>query len=161
MATEKKNYKPKVDPDLNQEVHLRLSKDKPHIGESSNGKYFLYSVSDLNNGGEEKSFFAPDYIHEIIQNNKLTKGSEFKLKKVAETGNGNGKQTTRLELALIAASANGNGLHPPETGDNLKELLLQSVKDASYVVANSGIQFNNDELQKFATTMFIQRARLS
>jgi hypothetical protein len=160
MATEKKNYKPKVDPEINQEIHLKLLKDNPHIGESTNGKYFLYSVSDLNNGGEEKSFFAPDYIHELIQSSKLTKGSEFKLKKIAQSGNGNGKQTTRLELALIPSSgSNGNGQHPPEMEDNLKELLLQSVKDASYVVTNSGIQFSNDELQKFATTIFISRVK--
>jgi len=162
MATEKKNYKPKVDPEVNQEVHLKLLKDNPHIGESTNGRYFLYSVSDLTDGGEEKSFFAPDYIHEIIQSSKLTKGSEFKLKKITQSGNGNGKQTTRLELALIPSSgSNGNGQHPPETGDNLKEIMERCVRDAVEIINSfkDQVPFQTADTRSIASTLFIARSK--
>jgi hypothetical protein len=43
--------------------------------------------------------------------------------------------------------------------DNLKGILLQCVKDAAEVIRDSGIQLGNDELQKLATTLFIQRAK--
>lgn len=158
---EKKNYRPKVDPELNQEVHLKLLKDKPHIGESTNGKYFLYSVSDLTNGGEEKSFFAPDHIHELIQSNKLTKGSEFKLKKIAQSDNDNGKQTTRLELALIATSgSNGNGQYKPEQSDSLKDIMLQCVKDSVEIVnAVKEVPFQTCDIRSIAATLFIGRTK--
>jgi hypothetical protein len=159
MATEKKNYKPKVDPDIGQEVHLCLLKDQPYIGENKNGKYFLYSVVDLGNGKEEKSFFAPDYIHELIQSNKLARGSEFKLKKIAENGNGN--QTTRLELALIAASANGNGQHVPEAGDNLKEIMEHCVRDAVEIINSfkDQVPFQTADTRSIASTLFIARSK--
>jgi hypothetical protein len=159
MATEKKNYRPKVDPELNQEVHLKLLKDNPRIGESTNGKYFLYTVSDLSNGGEEKSFFAPDHIHELIQNNKLTKGSEFKLKKIAQSENGNGKQTTRLELALIASSGS-NGQHKPDESDSLKGIMLQCVKDSVDIVnAVKEVPFQTCDIRSIAATLFIGRTK--
>lgn len=43
--------------------------------------------------------------------------------------------------------------------DNLKELLLQCINDATDVIKSAGIQFSNDELQKLATTLTIQRSR--
>jgi hypothetical protein len=38
-------------------------------------------------------------------------------------------------------------------------ILLPYAKDAAEVIRNSGIQLGNDELQKLATTLFIQRAK--
>jgi hypothetical protein len=141
MAT---NNRPKLELKVNQEVKLRLLKDKAYIGESSVGKYFLYSVKNVDTG-EELSFFAPENIHEAIVSQSLNAGSEFMLKR------SNGK----FEFSLIGKSAT-----PEQTRtDNLRDIMLQSVKDAEDVVEKSGIQFSNDELQKFATTMFIARAK--
>ncbi len=36
---------------------------------------------------------------------------------------------------------------------------MQCVRDAADDIKSAGIQFSNDELQKLATTLFIQRAR--
>ena len=165
MATEKKNYKPKVDPDIGQEVHLCLLKDQPHIGENTKGqKYYLYSVIDLGSGKEEKTFFAPQEIHEIIQANKLARGSEFKLKKISEASNGNGKQTTRLELALIAASAsNGNGQqhHGTEGDDNLKAIMEHCVRDAVEIINSfkDQVPFQTADTRSIASTLFIARSK--
>ncbi|HEY9165849.1 MAG TPA: hypothetical protein VIS48_06775 [Candidatus Kryptonia bacterium] len=123
MATEKNNI-PKLDPELNMEVTDKLLRDKPHIGESSFGKYYLYNVEK---GGFEKSFFAPIEIHEVLQANKLKAGSEFKLKKIMD------QSKPKLELALVAASSTGNGNHTPNQ-DNLKEIMLQCVRDSADIV---------------------------
>ncbi len=46
---------------------------------------------------------------------------------------------------------------PPQ--DNLKAIMLQCVKDATDIVRDSGVQLGNDELQKIAVSLFIQRAK--
>ena len=51
----------KLEPALNQEVRVKLMKEKPYTGENTRGKYFLYSVVDLASG-EEMAFFAPRII---------------------------------------------------------------------------------------------------
>ena len=141
MAT---NNRPKLELKVNQEVKLRLLKDKAYIGESSVGKYFLYSVKNVDTG-EELSFFSPEPVHEAIVSQGLSSGSEFLLKRI------NGK----YEFSLIGKPAS-----PEQTrSDSFREIMLQSVKDAAHVVEASGVQFSNDDLQKFATTMFIARVK--
>ncbi len=143
----------KLEPEVNQEVRVRLLKDKPFTGENGYGKYYLYSVQDLDDG-EEKAFFAPAEIHQIIEEKKLPKGSEFIIKKVPYQ---NGKKIgSKLELSLVSVAA-----PPPPVpqSDNLKQLLLDCILDAADIVKQAGIQFSNDELQKLATTLFIQRSR--
>jgi hypothetical protein len=143
----------KLEPELNQEVRVKLLKDKPYTGENSRGKYFLYSVVDLTSG-EEKAFFAPDYIHDVIAEKHLGKDSEFILKKVPFQ-NGS-KISSKLELSLVKVA---EPLPVSPQTDGLKEILLQCVKDAAEVIRSSGVQLGNDELQKLATTLFIQRTR--
>ena len=143
----------KLEPALNQEVRVKLLRDKPYTGDNSVGKYFLYSVVDLSTG-EEKAFFAPDYIHDIIVAKHLGKDSEFILRKVPFQ-NGS-KITSKLEISVVSVAAKGPV--SSET-DGLKEILLQCVKDAAEVIRSSGVQLGNDELQKLATTLFIQRTR--
>lgn len=138
------NNRPTLELKVNQQVKLRLLKDKAYTGESSVGKYYLYSVKNVDTD-EDLSFFAPDNIHEAIVSQNLGAGSEFLLKRL------NGK----YEFSLVGKSASPQ----PAKSDNLRDIMLQSIRDAQDVVANSGIQFSNDELQKFATTMFIARAK--
>ncbi len=141
MAT---NNRPKVELKPNQEVRLRLLKDKAYIGESSVGRYYLYTVRNVDTE-EELSFFAPENIHEAIVSQNLGVGSEFLVKRL------NGK----YEFSLI-----GKPAAPEQTkSDSFREIMLQSVKDAAHVVEASGVQFSNDDLQKFATTMFIARVK--
>ena len=160
METAKKNYKPKVDPALNQEVHLKLLKDKPHIGESTNGKYFLYSVEDIADG-TEKSFFAPEYVHDAIQRNNLKSGSEFKIKKIADQDTNTKKTVTRLELALVASNgSNGNGTHKAEEPDSLKAIMLQCVKDSVEIVNSvKEVPFQTCDIRSIAATLFIGRTK--
>jgi hypothetical protein len=49
----------------------------------------------------------------------------------------------------------------PSRGDILKELLFQFIRVAFDIVKDAQTQFSNDELQKLATTLFIQRTRLA
>jgi hypothetical protein len=69
------------------------------------------------------------------------------------------KMVPKVEFSIIG-EAEPQAVVPPVPGsDNLKELLLQCVRDAADVVKAAGIQFSNDEIQKLASTLFIQRAR--
>jgi len=52
---------------------------------------------------------------------------------------------------------NGNGQH---SDDELRDILLQCVKDADYVIRNAEGQIS-DKIQKLATTLFIARTRLN
>ena len=104
--------------------------------------------------GTELAFFAPPEIHQVIQEKTLGKGSQFILRKPVQQ---NGKKP-KMEIALIG---NENGAAKSDDGDDLKQLLLQCIRDAADIVKEAGIQFSNDELQKLATTLFIQRTRLA
>jgi hypothetical protein len=67
----------------------------------------------------------------------------------------NGKKSgSKVEFSIVGESES-----PTPGSDNLKELLLQCINDAAEVIKSAGIQFSNDELQKLATTLFIQRSR--
>jgi len=146
-------HRAKLEPALNQEVRVKLLKEKPYIGENSVGKYFLYSVVNLVSG-EEMAFFAPDYVHDIIVAKHLGKDSEFILRKIPFQ-NGS-KITSKLELSVVSVAAK---VPVSSETDGLKEILLQCVKDAAEVIRSSGIQLGNDELQKLAISLFIQRTR--
>jgi hypothetical protein len=132
---------------------LKLLRDQPHVGDNGHGKYFLYSVQD--EAGIEFAWFAPQEIHDVIQTNGLRAGSEILVKRVQANGK---KGVTKVELSMLGKSAEPQS-HP--SSDNCKELLLQSIRDAVDIVKEAGIQFSNDELQKLATTLFIQRTRLA
>jgi len=143
---------PKIELELNQEARLKILKPV-YQGQNSYGKFYLYSVADLDTG-ETKSLFAPDEIHSIIQEKKLGVGSEFLLKRVQ-----NGKQgNSKLELSLVSTPSPSVPNEP--VPDNLKQLLLICILDASDIVKQSGIQFSNDQLQKLATTLLIARTKL-
>jgi hypothetical protein len=127
-----------------------LLRNEPITGSSSAGKWWLYPV--VTEQCIEESFFTPEPIHNIIQEHKLKAGDEFILSRVQ-----NGKPgSSKLELSLVSVAE-----PTPVTSqtDGLKEILLQCVKDAAEVIRSSGVQFGNDELQKLATTLFIQRAK--
>ncbi|MCX6132975.1 MAG: hypothetical protein NTU47_04085 [Ignavibacteriales bacterium] len=146
------NNPPKVELELNQEARFKILKPV-YAGQSSYGKFYLYSVQDLGSG-EIRSLFATEEIHSIIEEKQLGVGSEFLLKRVA-----NGKKgSSKLELSILEKSSEP---HLTPSGDNLKELLFQSIRDAVEVVRDSGVQFSNEEISKLSVTIFIQRSRLA
>jgi len=116
--------------------------------------YFLYSVQD--EAGIEFAWFAPQDIHDVIQTNGLKGGSEILVKRVQANGK---KGVTKIELSILGKSPEPQ--QPTSGGDNLKDLLLVCIRDAVDIVKEAGVQFSNDELQKLATTLFIQRSRLA
>ena len=147
--------KPKLDLLLDKPIKLTLLKDKPYIGNNNYGEFYLYSVKDEN--GIDYSYFSDAPIHQLIQDHKLKAGSSFVLQRVAVM---NGKKTSsKVEFSIIGEPEPVQQTPSSGGSDNLKELLLQSILDAADVVKAAGIQFNNDELQKLATTLFIQRSR--
>ncbi len=156
MGTNNGN-KPKVDPQLGEEVRLKLLKDKPHIGESNYGKYFLYNVEDLADG-TAKSFFAPDYVHDAIQMSGLKSGSEFTIKKITQDDTNSGKPVVRLQLALIGS--NGPKEQRTESADTFKEIMLQCVKDAAEIVGSvKEIPFQTSDIRSLSATLFIARTK--
>lgn len=151
--------KPKVDPQLGEEVRLKLLKDKPHIGESNYGKYFLYNVEDLSDG-TAKSFFAPEYVHDAIQMSGLKSGSEFTIKKITQDDTNSGKPVVRLQLALVGS--NGTKEQHAENTDPFKEIMLQCVKDAAEIVESvKQIPFQTSDIRSLSATLFIARTKLS
>lgn len=145
--------KPKLDLILDRPIKLTLLKDKPYIGNNNYGEFYLYSVKD--DEGVEYSYFAETHIHTLIQEHKLKSGSSFILTKIASQ---NGKKiSAKVEFSIVGESEQPSQIFPGQ--DNLKDLMLQCLIDASEVVKQAGLQFSNDELQKLATTIFIQRCR--
>ena len=141
--------KPKVEVAFGESTRLRLLRNEPITGSSSFGNYWLYPV--VTETGTEESFFAPEPVHNVIKEHNLKAGDEFILSRVQ-----NGKPgSTKLEISIIGKT------EPEPSTDNLKQLLLASVRDAVDIVKEAGIQFSNDEIQKLATTLFIQRSRLA
>ena len=139
---------PKIELDLNQEARLKILKPV-YEGKNSYGKYYLYSVEDLDTG-ETKSLFAPDDIHSIIREHKLGVGSEFLLKRVQ-----NGKKGgSKLELSLVSA--------PPlldrmsSTGDSLKNTMAQCLKEAAEITKNiESVPWRSEDIQKVGVALFI------
>lgn len=147
--------KPKLDLLLDKPIKLTLLKDKPYIGQNNYGEFYLYSAKDEN--GVEYSYFADASIHNLIQDHKLKSGSSFVLQRVAVM---NGKKmSSKVEFSIIGEPEPSPQSPKTSVSDGLKEILLQCVIDAADVIRLSGIQLGNDELQKLATTLFIQRAK--
>jgi len=153
------NNKPKVDLKLNEPVRLKLLRDEPYTGENSYGAYYMYSVEE---GNQEKVYFATQDVHMKIRQSKLIAGDEFILEKTA-TQKGKKVITEITFEAMPADRTNGNGSavnHIGTNGDNLKEIMHQCLKDAVEVTrAVDGVPFQTDDIQKLATTLFIQRSR--
>jgi hypothetical protein len=113
------------------------------------GKYYLYSVADED--GIEMAYFANESVHNLIQSNLLKAGSMIQLTKKARG----------IEFSIIgqAVTETPSGVTPEPTGDGLKAIILQCVKDAADIVRDSGVQLGNDELQRLAVTLFITRSK--
>ena len=101
------NGKPKLELQVNQPIKIKLLQDKPATGESSVGKWWLYSVECED---KEQSFFTPEPIQQFIENNALGKGDELLVTKIL-TKNGKANVVDyRVELLTKKA------LVPPANG---------------------------------------------
>lgn len=90
---------------------------------------------------------------------KLGPGDTIILRKLAQQ---NGKRVNaKLMLELVAKEPETSSAPTRPVPDQCKELLLLCIRDAVDIMKEAEIQFSNDELQKLATTLFIQRTRLA
>jgi hypothetical protein len=147
------NTRPKLELQLNESAKLKLLKDKCYEGTNTNGTYYLYTVE---HNEAETAFFAPAEIHELIVKHALKSGDEFTLTKIASQ---NGKKVgARLEFAL---SSNGKP-HTEITDDRFRTVMEQSLREAVEITkAVSTIPFQNEDVQKIASCLFIARTRIN
>jgi hypothetical protein len=135
--------------EFGQSKQLKLLRNEPLTGSSSAGKWWLYPV--VTEQGIEESFFAPEPIHNIIQESKLKAGDEFILSRVQ---NGS-KNSSKLELSLVSSSS------PQAHADNLKETMRQCLAEAIDIVRSlPDIPFQNDDIRAICASLFIARTKL-
>ena len=142
------NGKPKVEiTELNKPIKLTLLRNEPITGKNSYGEYHLYPVKDEQNN--ELSFFAPDDVHSVLAEHKLKSGDEFILTRVE-----NGKKgSSKLQVSIMGKEST---LEP--TQDKLKEIMVQSMKDAAEVVAAvPDLGFRAEDARAIGLSLFIAR----
>jgi hypothetical protein len=166
---------------LNQPARVKLLKDKPFEGSSTYGKYLLYSVE---HDGVEKAYFATEEVHEEMQAHGLKRGDEIVLTKLAQQ---NGRRVVpRIQVAVVSRTHEPPSPPPPksQTGaeiaksyrnpledatetpsglsDGLFEIMQTSLKEAVEITRTvSGVPFQNEDIQKIASCLFIARTRMS
>jgi hypothetical protein len=161
----KQNGRPKLDLKLGQTEKLTLMRDKPYVGESSFGPYYLYQVSDQ--AGVEYSFFAPAEVHQQILEAGLKAGDSFQLSKRAQQVGK--KVSARLEFEAV--KKNGAAPMPLQQkqddvpsdvpDDRFKVLMKRCVQEAVEIVKEvNTIPWQNEDVRSIALTMFIQRAKI-
>lgn len=64
---------------------------------------------------------------------------------------------SKVEFSIVGEAEEPTS--PASSGDGLKELLLQCVRDAASVLKEAEIQASNDDLLKLAITLMIQRSK--
>jgi hypothetical protein len=150
METKNNNGRAKIDLQLNQPTKLRLLKDRPYEGKSEYGPYLLYSFEQ---DGEEKAFFAPPEVSQKIQELGVKAGDEVMLTKIA-IPDGN-KVKSQI---LVEAVDNHSRTQAPVSGDSLKQIMEQSLREAVEITRSvQGVPFQNEDIQKIASCLFIAR----
>ena len=135
---------------MNQPTKLRLLKNKPYEGKSEFGPYLLYSVEQ---DGEEKAYFAPPEVSQKIQELGVKAGDEIMLTKVAVSNGKNAKAEV-----IVAAVSNHTRTQSPSSGDTLKQIMEQCLREAVEITRSvQGVPFQNEDIQKIASCLFIAR----
>ncbi len=155
------NGRAKLELLLNQPARVKLLKDKPFEGSSSYGEYRLYSVE---HEGAEKAYFATEEVHEEIQAHKLKAGDEVILTKIAQQNGRRVVPRIKVEpLPRVQESEREGTKQGPEKSpgvDNLKDVMEVSLREAVEITrAVSGVPFQNEDIQKIASCLFIARTR--
>jgi hypothetical protein len=70
----------------------------------------------------------------------------------------NRKIGSKLELSLVSVVIKAH-TKPSDGSDNLRQILLGCMKDASDIAKEAGIHFSTDVLYKSTIALFIQRIR--
>ncbi len=130
---------------------MRLLKNKPYEGKSEYfGPYLLYSVEE---GGEEKAFFADPEVHKKIQSLEVKAGDEVILRKIAVPDGKKGKSQI-----IVEAVATQPRINDTVCGDRFREIMEQSLREAIAITGTmKGVPFQNEDIQKIASCLFIAR----
>ncbi len=157
--------KKKLELELNKKITLVMLADKPIMGESKWGPYYLYFVK--NGTDQDYSFFAPAEVDKIIR--PLKKGDKFELTKIAKQ-NGSKinisydvkiiKDATSPEIVNQEQAENGKtideGVIEQKNDDNFFQLMLQSCREAVKIQNELGGMMDAKSL---AVSLFIARSR--
>ncbi len=151
------NKHEKVEVGFNQATRLRLIKTEPFIGTNDYGRYYRYDVLDLGDD-KEKSFFAPDYLHEEMKEKGLAAGKEFAVKKVPFKNNG--KPSSRIELSVNGAASPRRENHQASPKLNFRDIMLECLKDAVEIVNSvKEVPFQTNDIRSIAATLFIAKVK--
>ena len=103
---------------MNQPTRIELQQDKPNIGTSQFGEYYLYSVHNGDGSNSEYSFFAPPEVHEKLK--ELKKGSKAVITKTAvQKGS---KILTNYEVEVLDAKVSA-----PDTATTNKDSYFEAM----------------------------------
>ena len=130
--------------------------DKPSIGSSQYGEYYLYAVRN-GDGVSEFSLFASPEVHDVLKD--LKKGAKATITKFAEQ-KGN-KILTKYDVVVQNSQEVIPIMDKPVNGgntDNFYEIMLTSCKDAIRIQNELGGMFDSKSL---GVTLFIARSRVS
>ena len=143
--------KPKLEiVELNKPRKFKLLLNDPITGKQKNGDpWQLYPVKD--ESGNELSFFAPDDIHTILAEHKLKTGDEFILTRVE-----NGKKgSSKLQVSIIGKETTAD----PKP-DSLKDVMIQSMRDAADILAAvPDLGFRAEDARAIGLSLFIARTQ--
>ena len=129
---------------MNQPLKLKLLRNEPLIGQNGHGTYYMYAVE--NEAHEELVWFAPSPAHEVIQSQQLKAGSEIILKLTGKN---------KVEVSILGKAAEQE--HTPKS-DSLKEVMIQSMKDAADILAAvPDLGFRAEDARAIGRSLFIAR----
>jgi hypothetical protein len=134
---------------LNQPTILELLYDKPQIGNSQYGEYYLYSVRN-GDGATEYSYFAPPEVHDKLK--ELKRGTKIIITKSAEQ-KGN-KIVTKYDINPEKEEQVIENVD--SFSDNYYELMLKSCRDAVKIQNELGGLM---DAKSVAVTLFIARSK--
>jgi len=147
------NGKLKLELTVNFPTRIKLLQDKPATGESTYGKWYLYSVvSDET----EMSFFAPEQVQKFIEDNQLKKGDELEITKTL-TKNGKANVVDyKIELLTkqepVTSKPVTNSNNKPDDIKIMRDCLIASIdlqKELGSVV----------DVNKIAMSLYISRSK--
>lgn len=123
---------------------MKLLHDKPLEGKNGHGPYAMYGVA--NEAGEELVWFAPASSHEVIQSQKLKKGSEFIAKLIGKD---------KVEISILGKAAEPERA---DHSDHLKDVMIQSMRDAAEILAAvPDLGFRAEDARAIGLSLFIAR----
>jgi len=160
MAKTTNSNRPKLELILNTPIKVKLLKEQPYIGSSAYGDYTLYSVE---HEGEERAFFATPESHQALSSLALRAGDEVVLKKVAfQDGR---KASSRIVVEKVAKPVQSLPVRAHEVPathslDTLRDVMERSLQEAVDITRSvQGVPFQNEDIQKIASCLFIARTR--